>query len=58
MDFIRGSGEWLELDTIAIFRDRRHGHSLGQLARAYRVSRTTIHRVLHEHASTTPENPA
>jgi len=48
----------LELDTIAILRDRRHGHSLGQLARAYRVSRTTIHRVLHEHASTTPENPA
>jgi len=48
----------LELDTIAILRDRRHGHSLGQLARAYRVSRTTIYRVLHEHASTTPENPA
>ena len=48
----------LELDTIAILRDRRHGHSLGQLARAYRVSRTTIYRVLNEHASTTPENPA
>src|SRR5246500_2006858 len=29
--------------------DRRCGHSLGQLARNYRVSRTTIHRVLREH---------
>lgn len=48
----------LELDTIAILRDRGHGHSLGQLARTYRVSRTTIHRVLHEHALTTPETHA
>jgi DNA invertase Pin-like site-specific DNA recombinase len=40
----------LELDRAAIFRDRQHGHSLGQLARNYSVSRATIHRVLHEHA--------
>jgi DNA invertase Pin-like site-specific DNA recombinase len=46
----------LELDHISILRDRQHGHSLGQLARTYRVSRTTIHRVLHQHISTTPEN--
>ncbi len=46
----------LELDHTSILRDRQHGHSLGQLARAYRVSRTTIHRVLHQHAPTTPEN--
>ena len=39
----------LALDREAILRDRRHGQSLGQLARSYRVSRTTIHRVLHEH---------
>jgi DNA invertase Pin-like site-specific DNA recombinase len=45
----------IELDHIAILRDRQRGHSLGQLARSYRVSRTTIHRVLHEHASTTLE---
>lgn len=38
----------LELDRAAICRDRQHGQSLGQLARTYRVSRTTIHRVLHE----------
>ena len=42
----------LELDHTAILRDRQHGQSLGQLARAYRVSRTTIHRVLNEHAAT------
>ncbi|MFP5227412.1 MAG: recombinase family protein [Acidobacteriota bacterium] len=47
----------LDLDHISILRDRQHGHSLGQLARTYRVSRTTIHRVLHQHAPTT-ENPA
>lgn len=47
----------LELDHTAILRDRQHGQSLGQLARTYRVSRTTIHRVLHEHA-TAQENVA
>jgi DNA invertase Pin-like site-specific DNA recombinase len=43
----------LELDPAAILRDRQRGQSLGQLARSYRVSRTTIHRVLREHATTT-----
>lgn len=42
----------IELDRTAILRDRQHGHSLGQLARTYHVSRTTIHRVLQEHAPT------
>jgi DNA invertase Pin-like site-specific DNA recombinase len=45
----------IELDHIAILQDRQRGHSLGQLARTYRVSRTTVHRVLREHASTTLE---
>jgi DNA invertase Pin-like site-specific DNA recombinase len=40
----------LELDRGAILRDRQHGRSLGQLAKTYRVSRTTIHRVLQEQA--------
>ena len=40
----------LELDRAAILRDRKHGRSLGQLAKTYRVSRTTIHRVLQEQA--------
>jgi predicted transcriptional regulator len=38
----------LVLDRDAIHRDRQQGHSLGQLAKSYRVSRTTIHRVLGE----------
>ena len=48
----------LELDREAIVRDHRHGQSLGQLARNYSVSRTTIHRVLHEHAATSQEHIA
>ena len=48
----------LELDHPAILRDRRCGHSLGQLARNYRVSRTTIHRVLREHTASTLEKTA
>ena len=43
----------LELDREAILRDRQSGHSLGQLAKTYRISRTTVHRVLNERASTT-----
>ena len=38
----------LVLDRAAILRDRKNGHSLGQLAKNYLVSRTTIHRVLVE----------
>jgi len=41
----------IELDRAGILRDRRHGQSLGQLAKNYGVSRTTIHRVL-EHPPT------
>jgi DNA invertase Pin-like site-specific DNA recombinase len=37
----------LELDREAIQRDRLHGLSLGQIARAHRISRATEHRVLH-----------
>jgi DNA invertase Pin-like site-specific DNA recombinase len=50
----------LELDRAAILRDRQHGRSLGQLAKTYRVSRTTIHRVLQEPNGAVPkgvENP-
>src|SRR5665213_1614183 len=38
----------LVLDRAAILRDRQRGDSLGQLAKSYLVSRTTIHRVLGE----------
>ena len=36
----------LDLDRAAIVRDRARGMSLGQLAKAYQVGRTTIRRVL------------
>lgn len=45
----------LSLDPAAILRDRQRGLSLGQLAKSYRVSRTTIHRLLREHAATALE---
>ena len=48
----------LSLDREAILRDRQHGQSLGQLAKTYRASRATIHRVLHEQTSTAPEKVA
>jgi DNA invertase Pin-like site-specific DNA recombinase len=41
----------LDLDREAILRDRQHGHSLGQIAKAHRISRATVHRVIHERPS-------
>jgi DNA invertase Pin-like site-specific DNA recombinase len=41
----------LDLDREAILRDRRHGDSLGTIARNHGASRTTIHRVLNEHGA-------
>jgi DNA invertase Pin-like site-specific DNA recombinase len=38
----------LDLDREAILRDRQRGQSLGQIARAHRISRATVHRVVHE----------
>ena len=38
----------LDLDREAILRDRRRGHSLGQIAKAHGISRATIHRVINE----------
>jgi len=48
----------LELNREAILRDRQHGDSLGTIARNYNVSRTTIYRVLAEHATTAAERIA
>ena len=42
----------VEVDREAILGDRRRGHSLGQLARTYNVSRTTIHRLLQQGSDT------
>lgn len=49
----------LQLDREGILRDRRCGRSIGQIAKEHSISRTTVHRVLHEHAPTTsPEQVA
>ena len=45
----------LVLDRVAILRDRQQGQSLGQLAKAHLVSRTTIHRILEERKPAVPE---
>jgi len=37
----------LELDRDAILTDRQHGQSLGQIAKAHRISRATVHCVIH-----------
>lgn len=44
----------LEIDRAAILRDRQLGSSLGQLAKAYSVSRATVYRVLQEQAEHPP----
>ena len=36
----------LVLDRDAIFADRRRGVSIGQIARAHRISKTSVRRVL------------
>jgi DNA invertase Pin-like site-specific DNA recombinase len=41
----------LPLDREAILRDRQRGESLSQLAKEHLVSRTTIHRILRNHAN-------
>ena len=46
----------LELDRDAILCDRRRGLSLRQIAKAHRISRATVHRVIHAQPST--ENAA
>jgi DNA invertase Pin-like site-specific DNA recombinase len=48
----------LDLDREAIQRDRRHGCSLGQIAREHGISRATVHRVIHEPTPTTSEKVA
>jgi len=37
----------LVLDREAILRDRHQGQSLGQIARSHRISRATVHKIVH-----------
>src|SRR5690349_14879901 len=50
----------LELDRAAILRDRQRGHSLGQIARAHAISRTTAtaDKVVHEQRTSNPTEQA
>jgi DNA invertase Pin-like site-specific DNA recombinase len=48
----------LALDRQAILRDHRRGLSLRQIAQEHRISRATVHRVLHEHPPTSTEQVA
>ena len=45
----------LELDRAAIVHDRSRGQSLGQLAKTFHVSRSTISRVLDEEKGRVPK---
>jgi DNA invertase Pin-like site-specific DNA recombinase len=38
----------LDLDRESILRDRQRGQSLGQIAKSHRISRATVHRVIHQ----------
>jgi DNA invertase Pin-like site-specific DNA recombinase len=45
----------LVLDRDAIFQDRRRGQSIGQIAKAHRINRTTVHRLLQQDAAALKE---
>jgi DNA invertase Pin-like site-specific DNA recombinase len=42
----------LELNREAILRDRHSGQSLGQIAKAHRISRATVHKIVHSEIAT------
>jgi DNA invertase Pin-like site-specific DNA recombinase len=48
----------LALGREAILGDRRRGQSLGQIAKTYRISRATVHRVVHDQTSASVEKVA
>jgi DNA invertase Pin-like site-specific DNA recombinase len=45
----------LEIDRSALLRDRERGLSLGQLAKAYRISRTSVARALKQSQRSMPK---
>jgi DNA invertase Pin-like site-specific DNA recombinase len=42
----------LDLNREAILRDRHSGQSLGQIAKAHRISRATVHKIVHSEIAT------
>jgi DNA invertase Pin-like site-specific DNA recombinase len=47
----------LEIDRPGLLRDRARGMSLSQLAKAHKISRTSVARALKPSESVTPETP-
>ncbi len=39
----------LDIDHVAVLRHRDHGESLGQIAKAFNISRATVSRILKQH---------
>jgi DNA invertase Pin-like site-specific DNA recombinase len=48
----------IEIDRTALMQDRARGMSLSQLAKAYKISRTSVARFLKAGASQCTENPS
>jgi DNA invertase Pin-like site-specific DNA recombinase len=48
----------LEIDRSALLRDRARGQSLGQLAKAYSISRTSVARALKQSQNSVPKLPS
>jgi DNA invertase Pin-like site-specific DNA recombinase len=48
----------IEIDRSSLLRDRARGLSLGQLARAYKISRTSVARVLKQAQGGVPKSSA
>jgi hypothetical protein len=47
----------IEIDRMGLQRDRARGLSLAQLAKAYRISRTSVARALKQSEADTPKIP-
>jgi DNA invertase Pin-like site-specific DNA recombinase len=47
----------IEIDRAGLLRDRTRGLSLAQLARAYKISRTSVARALKQNEGAVPSNP-
>jgi DNA invertase Pin-like site-specific DNA recombinase len=47
----------IEIDRVSLLRDRARGFSLAQLARTYRISRTSVARALKQSEGVTPKTP-
>ena len=53
--FVRSGG--IEIDRTALLRDRSLGLSLAQLAKAYKISRTSVARALKQSEGAVPKTP-